>query len=166
MKAIIFFVLYVGTCIIIFKDLGSISQSYYEWEKKQRHSGIIFTLWALMTVFLILPEAMTKASGSWEFLIFIAAAALGFVGCAPLYDGEIKNREKKDILQSKTHYIGAIICMLSSTLWVLVDTQLFYIPIISNLIAVIIWLLLKKERLMLLLEIAAFASFMLGIILK
>ena len=162
MVALIFFTTYLILILIFFK-IGSISQSYYELEKRHKHLGKLFTLFTYIMIALVLPKGL-EYSEDWQFLIFLAAAGLGFVGTAPIYDGREKNREEKIALATNVHYLGALICMIAATLWVILATNFWPIPLALYSAAAILSFKYKTKYL-LLIEIAAFYSLLITLYL-
>lgn len=161
MMAIILFTAYL-LFILQFKGIGSISQSYYELQKKYK-CGFVFTVFCYTLLALVLPIGLS-ISQDYQFLIFLAAAGLGFVGTAPIFDGRLKNRNEKIILAQRVHYIGALVCLVMSLLWIIFATNLWYIPAILYTLAILAAFRFKKQYL-LIIEIAAFYSLLITLLI-
>ena len=92
---------YIAVTYILFGQLPSISQSYYEFEKKyKKYNGKnIFSLVLLLYAFSIMYEGLNISQGSpFQFLMFIAPAGVLFTASAPQF---------KESLTNKVHFIGA-----------------------------------------------------------
>lgn len=162
MIAIILFTAYL-LFILQFKGLGSISQSYYEIHKKYK-CGFVFTIFCYTLVSLVLPKGL-DISHNWQFLIFIAATGILFVGTAPIYDGLIKNRNTKVEIAQRVHYGGALAAMIASLLWIILETNHWYIPAILYAL-VVIAIIIDRKRYLLYAEIAAFYSLLITLLIK
>lgn len=106
-------VVYIGLVVWTFGVPPSISDSYYLWEKKKKGLGTLFTFWCWGTGFSILPGWLDMTGESWQFLCFLAAAGLCFVGAAPLF-------KPKKSTERKVHFGGTIVCVIGTQLWVLI----------------------------------------------
>lgn len=97
--------------------LPSISDSYYELEKKKKNSGILFTfaLWLFAIPVMIAAE---------KGLMFGACAGICFVGAASAF---------KQDMTGKVHNIGAIggICLGLASLWLDFGLWYFVIPMLA-----------------------------------
>lgn len=104
--------------------LPSLSDSFYFLNEYKRGLGYLFTLLLWVVVFSILPQWMNVTNDNLQFLVFISAGALIFVGAAPLFK-----------LQDKGfHQVFAIVCAVAAIAWEL--TYIVYIPLILVTIAI------------------------------
>lgn len=142
------FVLYVGSIWIRFGVLPSISESYYRLPKKQE---ILFTVFCWLFAGPAIVIGLELTGGPW---MFFAGAGIMFVGAAAAF---------KEDLPHKVHSIGAIIGIVWSQLSIAFDFQMYYINIVSVVLAAIIYFIIKKNRIWWI-ELVAFSSicFVLG----
>ncbi|MFI3296909.1 MAG: hypothetical protein R3Y59_04695 [bacterium] len=98
-------------------NVGSISQSYYKW-KESIHAGNLFLAWTVVTAFTILPVWLQVTPDNYQFIAFLSAAALMFVGSVPLY------------LSTETlpHYLLAAVCIILSVVWSVI-VGVWYVPL-------------------------------------
>lgn len=132
-------------CILIrFKGrLSSISNSWYLYEDAKKNLGEVFFAWAILSALTMLPVLIEFAPPNYQFLAFLCATALGFVGAAPRF----KSYEKT------IHFTTAIICMLSGTLYVIFCTPYLYLLLLHIISAYYIYK--KKGNSMLIIELIA-----------
>lgn len=148
-----FFSVILGVLLYKFGVPPSLSETYYNLEKNKKGSGILFYLFLVITVFiLVIP--MIEATGFWGFL---CGAGLLFVGAAPAF---------KENHQARIHFCGAIICALGAVMeLIMMYKWLWIIPILA--IVTILSLSTKtcKSSIVFWLEMLAFYSLFLGLIL-
>lgn len=114
------FVLYL-TGIIIYKGIpDSISESYYVLGENKLISSL-FTWFCWIVGGTLLPYWLDNGGG---ILAFLACGALMFVGAAPLFKSH-----QKDV-----HFSSAIVCFVSSYLWLLLNNLTAFIISCSILI--------------------------------
>lgn len=134
------------------KKLPSLSHSYLELEKIKKGQGVLFQLTLFAMVFLLIAQLIELTPVDFQFVAFLTAAALLFVGAAANFElGGIT----KDV-----HYTAAYMSAgLSLLLVVLLAIFVNWIVILTvPVAAVVFYLLFKKYRqLTFFLEMAAFA---------
>lgn len=147
-----FFVLYISSICIIYGIPKSISDSFYLLERGYKdikwNMSYVFTIFCYVICFSILPVWLEHTPKILQFIPFIAASALAFVGTAPYFK----------TINKKIHFVSAIICMIFALLWIsIVTTKYWFIPII---LLVPILLLYKKiqENIVFYVEMWAFVS--------
>lgn len=121
----------VATCIYVaynaislanFGVPDSLSMTYYLW-KKDSNKGYVFSLMMYAVVMCMMPAWISMSEGSdFQFLAFLAPAAITFVGTAP--------RFKSDDLENKVHSISAVIAAACSLAWVALVTPYWWMILI------------------------------------
>lgn len=128
-------ILTVAIYIVILIDKDgipySISDTYYRLEHKKW-----FTFVMLVTGFSLLPVALEVSSESSQFLIFMSVAGIVTVGASPNFKGEKFERN--------THYVGAIMLLVFSQIWVLFNFK-WILPIWIVYAGYIAFELVKKK---------------------
>lgn len=108
------YVAYNAICLVLFGIPESLSNTYYLYKEK-RNKGWLFPLMMYAVVALMMPAWITMSEGSdFQFLAFLAPAAIAFVGTAPAF--------KSDDLENKVHSISAVIAAACSLAWVALVT--------------------------------------------
>jgi hypothetical protein len=154
-----FFVLYISSICIIYGIPKSISDSFYLLEKGYKdikwNMSYAFTIFCYVICFSIMPVWLEHTPKILQFIPFIAASALAFVGTAPYFK----------TINKKIHFISAIICMIFAILWIyLVAIKYWYVPLNIALMFLILYLLNRKSW-MFYLEMWAFMSLFTSLIL-
>lgn len=109
---------YNAICLTLFAVPESLSNTYYLW-KERNGKGYLFSLVMYAVVALMMPAWITMSEGSdFQFLAFLAPAAIAFVGTAP--------RFKDTELENKVHSISAIIAAVCSLAWVALVTPYWW----------------------------------------
>ena len=130
LKAIILFVAYNVVTLILFGVPRSLSMTYYLFkERKNIFKSLFPTMIVLLCIFLI-PCWLELSEGSnFQFLAFLAPAALMFVGFTPAF---------KDVdMYNIIHDISAYTCAVFALLWIILVTTYWYIIlIVFGLIAI------------------------------
>lgn len=109
-------------CLALFAIPESLSNTYYLWKEKNG-KGWLFCLMMYTVVALMMPAWISLSEGSnFQFLSFLAPAAIMFVGTAP--------RFKDFKLENKVHSYSAIIAAACSLLWVMLVTPYWYVILI------------------------------------
>ena len=134
--AFLLFVVYNSVAINLFGVPSSMSKTYYLYEEKKKGLGNLFTAFMWIMALLLLPGWIEIANwvGPWmsyfQFLGFLSAACIAFVGTAPKYYDE---------MEGHVHMFAAKMCAATAILWdFLVCWNIWYVPIIGGLIAAII----------------------------
>ena len=116
------YVAYNAIAAAIFGVPESLSNTYYLYKEKY-NKGWLFCLMMYLVVALMMPAWITLSEGSnFQFLAFLAPAAIMFVGTAP--------RFKDFKLENKVHTYSAIIAAVCSLLWVMLVTPYWYVILI------------------------------------
>lgn len=116
------YVAYNAIATAIFGIPESLSNTYYLYKEKY-NKGWLFSLMMYLVVALMMPAWITLSEGSnFQFLAFLAPAAIMFVGTAP--------RFKDFKLENKVHTYSAIIAAACSLLWVILVTPYWYVILI------------------------------------
>lgn len=119
--ATVIFFAYNAVAIAFFSIPESLSNTYYLYKEKY-NKGWLFCLMMYAVVALMMPAWISLSEGSnFQFLSFLAPAAIMFVGTAP--------RFKDFKLENKVHSYSAIIAAICSILWVIIVTPYWCIII-------------------------------------
>ena len=145
--------LFISYLIFILKKIGikrlpSLSHSYYELGKQ----GWIFQLTLVSMVFLLMPQLLELTPESFQFVAFLTAAPLMFVGVAANFmDGGMAKR---------VHYTAAYSSAgLSLLLVVLLAIFVNWVVILTVPVAAVVFYLFFKKygQITFFMEMAAFA---------
>ena len=116
------YVAYNAICLALFGIPESLSNTYYLW-KERSNKGWLFPLMMYAVVALMMPAWITMSEGSdFQFLAFLAPAAIAFVGTAPAF--------KSDDLENVVHTTAAIVAAICSLAWVAVITPYWYMILV------------------------------------
>ena len=134
------FLAYNITSISIFSVPSSLSNTYYLYEQKKKHLGMVFPAmmgtmgFTLLPAWLELGEVISPWSTNLNVLAFFACAAICFVGAAPAF--------RSNKLEGTVHTAAAITAAAASLAWCLIVCwQIMYVPIIATgLVALAAWL--------------------------
>ena len=108
------FVAYNAAAIALFGIPESLSNTYYRFNK-----GFLFPAMMYLVVAFMMPAWITMSEGSnFQFLAFLAPAAIAFVGTAPAF--------LSSDLENKVHSIAALIAAACSLLWVILVTPYWW----------------------------------------
>ena len=149
--------LFISYLIFILRKIGikklpSLSHSYYELEEVNKGLGKLFQLTLASMVILLMPQLLELTPKSFQFVAFLTAAPLMFVGVAANFmDGG---------MAKKVHYFSAYTSAgLSLLLVVLLAIFVNWIVILTVPIAVVVFYLLfrKYGQKTFFMEMAAFA---------
>lgn len=134
------FLIFIVYNISLFPQFGipkSLSESFYLYNKKKNNFGYIFTTFMLSMAFCLLPGwiEVSMAWSSWSkylnFLAFLTAAAICFVGAAPAF--------RATELESSIHNISAKLCAATALAWCfIVCWNIAYVPAIGAAIPAIV----------------------------
>ncbi len=145
--------LFISYLVFILKKIGiknlpSLSHSYYELGKQ----GWIFQLTLVSMVFLLMPQLLELTPESFQFIAFLTAAPLMFVGVAANFmDGG---------MAKKVHYTAAYLSAgLSLLLVILLAIFVNWVVILTVPIALVVFYLFFKKygQITFFMEMAAFA---------
>lgn len=127
--SIIVFLVYVGVTQKLFGITPSISASHYKWREKGRIYEILFTLFCWGITFTVLPIWLDVSPENVQFLAFLSAAGLGFVGASPLF--------MDDKLENTVHSTAAILCITASFVWAFIaGNPLFALAMFAGIVFV------------------------------
>lgn len=116
------YVAYNAISLAIFGIPKSLSDTYYLW-KEHNGKGYLFCLMMYAVVALMMPAWITMSEGSnFQFLAFLAPAAIAFVGTAP--------RFKDTTLENHVHMTSAYLAAAFALAWVALVTPYWWVIII------------------------------------
>lgn len=116
------FVAYNAVSLALFDIPKSLSMTYYLWKNKCNR-GWLFCIMMYLVVAFMMPAWITMSEGSdFQFLAFLAPAAIAFVGTAPAF--------LSSNLENKVHSIAALIAAACSLLWVILVTPYWWIILV------------------------------------
>ena len=120
--AIAIYLAYNAICLALFGIPRSLSDTYYLW-KARNGRGWYFSLMMYAVVALMMPAWITMSEGSdFQFLAFLAPAAIAFVGTAP--------RFKDTELENHVHMTSAYLAAAFALLWVALVTPYWLVILI------------------------------------
>ena len=158
-KAIFMFLIYNIVALVLFGVPKSLSMTYYLYKERQNSLKIMFPTMIVLLCILLIPCWLTLSEGSnFQFLSFLAPAALMFVGFTPVFN---------DADMYKTiHNVAAYSCAVFAMLWIILVTPFWYIILIVLGIISVIAVLTKtvKSSYIYWLEMVAFISLFASII--
>lgn len=131
------YLIYNLVCLIKFKVPTSLSETHYHLIGESKKNEVIFTLilWAISIPIMITGFDITPAN--YQFLIFLSAGALMFVGAAPFF--------KRGGLENKVHVYSAIFTGICSILWSFFVGNL-YITVVALILMLIIVIVKTTKR--------------------
>lgn len=136
--ATVIYVAYNAMALAVFKVPESLSNTYYLLRDKWC-MGWLFCLMMYMVVAFMMPAWITMSEGSnFQFLAFLAPAAIAFVGTAP--------RFKDTAMENAVHSISAVIAALCSLLWVGLVTPYWWIILVWAAISMTAALLTRTVK--------------------
>lgn len=116
------YVAYNAISLALFGIPESLSNTYYLWKEKNG-KGWLFCLMMYAVVAFMMPAWITMSEGSdFQFLAFLAPAAIAFVGTAPAF--------KSDDLENVVHTTAAIVAAICSLAWVAVITPYWWMILV------------------------------------
>lgn len=115
------------------------------------HTRLAHYFLLALAAFMMLPPMLECTPDNWQFLAFLACAALAFVASAPSYLEKFEGR---------VHSISAILCAACAIAWAVAVVPLALIGCVLLIVAAFD----RKHRL-LWLELSAFATAYIGVIM-
>ena len=113
---------YNAICLAFFGEPESLSNTYYLW-KERNGKGWLFCLMMYLVVALMMPAWISMSEGSdFQFLAFLAPAAIAFVGTAPAFLGSD--------LENRVHSVSAVVAAVCSLAWVVLVTPYWWIILV------------------------------------
>lgn len=120
--ATIIYVAYNAISLALFGVPESLSNTYYLYKEKS-NKGWLFPLMMYAVVAFMMPAWITMSEGSdFQFLAFLAPAAIAFVGTAPAF--------KSDDLENVVHTTAAAMAATYSLAWVALVTPYWWMILI------------------------------------
>ena len=120
--AAVIYLAYNAICLANFGIPHSLSMTYYLWNEKNGR-GWLFCLMMYIVVVLMMPAWITMSEGSdFQFLAFLAPAAIAFVGTAP--------RFKDTNLENHVHMTSAYLAAAFALLWVALVTPYWWVILV------------------------------------
>ena len=150
--ATVIYLVYNAICLTLFGIPKSLSDTYYLW-KERNGKGYLFSLMMYAVVAFMMPAWITMSEGSdFQFLAFLAPAAIAFVGTAP--------RFKDTNLENHVHMTSAYLAAAFALAWVALVTPYWWVILIWLCIVAAISVLTSgyKTALVYWLETIAFGS--------
>lgn len=121
--ATLIFVVYNIPTLIAFNVPKSLSMTYYLWQELNSKMKFAFPLMMYLVVAFMMPAWITMSEGStWQFLSFLAPAAILFVGTAPAF--------KSSSLENAVHQVSAYLAAALSVLWIVLVTPYWWVTLI------------------------------------
>ena len=144
---------YTVSMIKMFGVPASLSDTYYLLQNKypNKPTKWLFTILCFTTMFTVLIPWLDISKEPLQFLCFIAASGLGFVGAAPHFKS----------YEYKIHVAGTVLCALGSQLWLWLSGYWYTSLIALALMAIPAFK--QKKNYIFYAEMAAFLSAYLGI---
>ena len=159
-KAIFLFVIYNIIVLILFGIPKSLSMTYYLFKERKTTLKVLFPAMITMLCILLIPCWLEISEGSnFQFLSFLAPAALMFVGFTPAF--------KDADMYNTIHNIAAYTCAVFALLWIILVTPYWYVILIVLGVMAAISIVTKtwKTCYTYWLEMVAFVSLFISIIL-
>ena len=143
---------YNAISLALFGIPKSLSDTYYLW-KARNGKGWLFSLMMYAVVALMMPAWITMSEGSdFQFLAFLAPAAIAFVGTAP--------RFKDTNLENHVHMTSAYLAAAFALAWVALVTPYWWMILtwLCNMVCLAVLTSSYKTALVYWLETIAFGS--------
>lgn len=158
-KAILLFAIYNAVAILLFGVPKSLSMTYYLFKDRQDVLKVLFPTMITLLVMCLMPCWIEISEGSnFQFLSFLSAASLMFVGAAPAF--------KSSSLENAVHQVAAYLCASFAILWICLVTPYWYIVLIVLAIVAALAIVTKtvKSSYIYWLEMVAFGSTFISIV--
>lgn len=149
-------IMYLGFVYLEFGRLPeSISQSYYEFEKRGSGLKTLFSLCLIATIGLLMPAWISISSENFQFLAFLSCASILFVAFSPNF---------LDDLAYEVHLGGAILGCTCAGVWILVDGY-WWTLVLSTLVGLGFWFK-NKQKTVLIAELVILSALYMSIIIR
>lgn len=158
-KAIFLFLIYNIVTLLIFGVPKSLSMTFYLFKERLDILKVLFPTMIAMLVICLMPCWIQISEGSnFQFLSFLSAASLGFVGAAPAF--------KSSSLENSVHQVSAYLCAAFALLWIILVTPYWYVILIVLGIVTALAIVTKtwKTSYIYWLEMVAFVSTFISIL--
>lgn len=137
--AFLLYLVYNGVVLGAFGVPKSLSMTFYLFQEKKKWARIFFPIMMISTAFLLLPAWLEiSALSSLQFLAFLAAAGILFVGAAPAF--------KSSNLENTVHMTSAIVAAIFAILWVVLVSKLWWVILVWSAITGLIMLVTKTVK--------------------
>jgi len=133
----------------------SISQSYYEFEKRKSWAKNLFSLSLIATIGLLMPAWISMSSENFQFLVFLSCVSILFVAFSPNF---------LDDLAYEVHLGGAILGCTCAGVWILVDGY-WWTLVLSTLVGLGFWFK-NKQKTVLIAELVILSALYMSIIIR
>lgn len=147
--ALSMFILYLSVTYLVFGKSNSISHTVYQWGNLDQSLTMFFTIFCWSVAIPLLVYWIEYSPTDQNFLPFLAAAGLCFVGASPMFMSEEMER--------KVHVAATIVCASAAYLWTLIFGN-YIIGISAIILSLVLYPTLKRENKLYWLEIIAFAN--------
>lgn len=147
------YLIYNGAVLRLFGVPESLSNTFYLYNDKKKHLGILFPIMMVSIAGLLLPAWLEiSALSSLQFTAFLAASGLIFTGSAPAF--------KSSDLENQVHTISALMAAVFALLWVIFVSKLWFTILIWFAVILLIAFITKtiKSSYIYWLETVAFMS--------
>jgi len=113
----IIYLIYIVVSVCVFGIPESVSDTYYQWKEKNPKLSVLFPLFCMLAGMSLMTSWIVLSEGRpYQFLSFLAPAALVFVGIACGF---------KESLTKTVHYGSAVVCFVCAILWLLLERYWF-----------------------------------------
>ena len=137
--AFLLYLVYNGVVLRLFGIPKSLSMTFYLFQEKKKWTRIFFPIMMISIAFLLLPAWLEiSALSSLQFLAFLAAAGILFVGAAPAF--------KSSNLENTVHMTSAIVAAIFAILWVVLVSKLWWVILVWSAITGLIMLVTKTVK--------------------
>ena len=137
--ALIIYLIYNGASLKIFGVPESLSNTFYLFNDKKKHLGILFPIMMASMVGLLLPAWLEiSALNSLQFTAFLAAAGILFTGFAPAF--------KSNNLEKRVHIVSALTAAVFALLWVIFVSKLWFTILIWFAVILLIAFITKTTK--------------------
>lgn len=137
--AFLLYLVYNGVALGLFGVPKSLSMTFYLFQEKKKWTRIFFPIMMISMAFLLLPAWLEiSALSSLQFLAFLAAAGIMFVGAAPAF--------KSSDLENTVHMTSAIVAAIFAILWVVLVSKLWWVILVWLAIIGLIMLVTKTVK--------------------
>ena len=137
--AFLLYLVYNGIALGLFGVPQSLSMTFYLFQEKKKWTRIFFPIMMISIAFLLLPAWLEiSVLSSLQFLSFLAAAGIMFVGAAPAF--------KSSGLENIVHMTSAIVAAIFALLWVILVSKLWWVILVWSAIIGLIMLVTKTVK--------------------
>lgn len=153
--ALFIYVIYNANAIRLFGIPESLSNTYYLYQEKKPWMRFLFPIMMTSLVVLLMPAWLEiSAVSNLQFLAFLAAGSIAFVGAAPAF--------KNGGMEHRVHSTSAYCAAAFSLLWVFLVSKIWISVVvwaILVLVSAIMTKTLKKSKIYWLETIAFMSTF-------